>query len=118
VKLLPAFTLLGFLFFAEALGAANLCPPMPKAEKEGDSWYIPEEAFTKKEANKGLKELQSLIENGWKGQDFDVHNPTIRIKGYLFRSYLTEYKKEFGEEDKVVKKEFGRFIREEAFVSH
>ena len=91
---------------------------MPKAAKEGDRWNIPEEALTKEEANKAMKELQTLIDKGWAGLDFDVHNPTVRIKGYLYRSYLEEYKKENGEDDKYVKEEFCKFIRNEAFVSH
>ncbi|MGV3629311.1 MAG: hypothetical protein ACO1PN_16660 [Betaproteobacteria bacterium] len=103
---------------ASPANAGNMCPAMPKPAKEGDAWYIPEAAFTKEEADKATKELQILIEKGWAGRDFDVHNPMVRIKGYLYRSYLEQYKKDNGEDDKYVKEEFCKFIRTEAYVSH
>jgi hypothetical protein len=99
--------------------AADYCTPMPKAEKEVDRWYIPESAFTKEEANKAIKELQGQANSEWNGADFiSVENRLIMIKGYLFRVYLDDYRKRFGEDDKFTKEEFCRFIREEAFVRH
>ena len=114
----PLLLLAALLLVAESTSAANICPAMPRPQKEGDTWYIPEEAFTKEEADKALKELQTLINKGWGERDFDLHNPTVRIRGYLYRSYLEKYKKENGEDDKYVKEEFCQFIRKEAFVSH
>lgn len=111
--------LLSVLLLGQSAVAADYCPPMLKAEKEGDPWYIPESAFTKEEANKAIKELQSQVNTGWNGADFlNVENRLKMIKSYLFRVYLDGYKKQFGEDDKTLKEEFCRFIREEAFVSH
>jgi hypothetical protein len=107
------------LFLGQAAAGGDYCPTMPKPEKEGDTWYISESAFTKEEANKALKELQAQINTEWNGADFIyVKNPLKMVKGYLFRVYLDGYKKEFGEDDKSLKEEFCRFIRDEAFVSH
>jgi hypothetical protein len=99
--------------------AADYCPPMPKPEKEGDSWYIPESAFSKEEANKALNQLQSEINTEWNGADFvAVENRLKMIKGYLFRLHLEGYRKQFGRDDKLLLEEFCRFIREQAYISH
>ncbi len=92
---------------------------MPEPVKEGDPWYIPESAFTKEEANKALEALKSQINTDWKGADFpNVENHLKMVKGYLYRVYLDGYKKQSGEDDKMLKSEFCRFLREEAVVSH
>ena len=114
-RLLPGLVLLAW---TSASIAEPYCARMPKPIKEGDTWYIPEEAFTKGDANEAISEIRELIANGWKGKDFDVHNPTVRIKGYLYRSYLDGYKTEFGKDDEIVKDEFCQFIRNEAYVEH
>ena len=119
MKLLLMCCFLSVLLLGQSAVAADYCSPMPKAEKEGDPWYIPESAFTKEEANKAIKELQSQVNADWNGADFlNVKNRLKMIKGYLFRAYLDGYKKQFGEDDKTLKEEFCRFIREEAFISH
>jgi hypothetical protein len=106
------------LLIGQSAVAADYCPAMPKPEKEGDPWYIPESAFTKEEANKALKELQSQINTDWNGADFvNVENHLKIIKGYLFRLYLDGYRKQFGQDD-ALREEFCRFLREEAFISH
>ena len=111
------FGLAVFLWVSNSM-AENYCAPMPKAEKEGDTWYIPEGAFTKEGANDALAQIHSLIDDGWKGKDFDAYNPIVRIKGYLYRSYLENYKREFGKDDEIIKDEFCKFIKDEAYVSH
>jgi hypothetical protein len=119
MRILLAGCLLSFLPLGQSAVAADYCPSMPKAEKEADLWYIPESAFTKEEANKALVELKSQVNNDWNGADYqNVENRLKMIKGYLFRVYLDGYKKQSGEEDKNLKEEFCRFIRNEAFVSH
>ena len=94
------------------------CKSMPKAEKEGDAWYIPESAFTKENALKALKELESQINDGVSGRDFMIENELVMIKGHLYLAYLAEYKKEFGEEDVYLKEDFCKFIKNEAYVRH
>jgi len=106
------------LFAHNAVFAKDYCKPMPKAEKEGDSWYIPESAFTKEAANKALKELGNQVNNGVRGRDFLIENELKMVKGYLYLAYLAEYKKEFGKEDEDLRDEFCKFISEEAYVSH
>ena len=119
IKSLVACCLFLILFLADCVSAADYCPPMKKAEKEGDPWYIPESAFTKEKANKALRELQSQANRGWHGEDWpNVQNQLKMVKGYLFRVYLDGYRKQSGEDDKLLKEEFCKFIREEAFVSH
>lgn len=98
--------------------AGTYCTPMPKPKAEGDTWYIPEEAFTKEEAMKALKGLEALVSQGWEDRDFDAHNLPVRVRGYLYRSYLDEYRKKNGKDDKYVKEAFCEFLRKEAFVSH
>ena len=98
--------------------AKQYCQSMPKAEKEGDTWYVPESAFTKDNALKALKELEDQIENGVTGRDFMIENELVMIKGHLYLSYLTEHEKEFGKEDVYLKKSFCEFIENEAYVSH
>ncbi len=119
MKLLFIAFILSVLLMGQSAIAGDYCPPMPRPEKEGDPWYIPESAFTKEEANKAIKELQSQVNTEWKGTDFpNVENRLKMIKGYLFRVYLEGYKKRFGHDDKNLKEEFCRFLREEAFISH
>jgi hypothetical protein len=119
MRILLVGCLLSLLTLGQSAVAAEYCPPMPKAEKEADPWYIPESAFTKEEANKALGELKSQVNKDWNGADYqNVDNRLRMIKGYLFRVYLDGYKKQSGEEDKILKEEFCRFIRDEAFVSH
>jgi hypothetical protein len=50
--------------------------------------------------------------------DFLVDNELRMIKGYLYRTYLAEYEKEFGKEDTHLREEFCRFLRKDAAVSH
>jgi len=112
-------SLFAILFFVHSAAfAQNYCPPMPKAEKESDPWFIPESAFTQKAANKALKELSAQVNNGVKGKDFLIENDLKMIKGYLYLSYLAEHKREFGTEDKALRDEFCKFISKEAYVSH
>ncbi len=119
MKILAAFVCVAILVPGySAVFAKDYCPPMPKAEKEGDPWYIPESAFTKEAANKALKELSSQVNAGVKGRDFLIENELKMIKGYLYRAYLGEHKKTFGEEDSMLREDFCRFIRDEAYVSH
>ena len=106
------------LFAHSAAFAQDYCPPMPKAEKESATWFIPESAFTQKAANKALKEISSQVNNGVKGKDFLIENDLKMIKGYLYLSYLAEHKREFGAEDKALRDEFCKFISQEAYVSH
>src|SRR5882672_11198837 len=82
--------LFALLFGCGALNAKDYCPPAPKAEKEGDAWYIPESAFTKEAANKALQNLSTQINKGVKGRDYLIDNDLKMIKGYLFISYLAE----------------------------
>jgi hypothetical protein len=100
--------------------AEDYCPPQPKAETEGEGarWYIPESAFTKEAANNALQELSAQVNKGVKGRDFLVENELRMIKGYLYRAYLAEHKKEFGTDDVFLRKEFCAFLRNDAFVSH
>jgi len=119
MRSLAAITLaitMGFLFVTA--NAEDYCPPMPKADSERDAWHIPESAFTKEAANKALKNLNDQVNAGAKGRDFLVGNDLKMIKGYLYRAYLEEHKRAFGEDDKELLKEFCRFLREEAFVEH
>jgi len=51
MKSLVTCCFLFVLFLGQSVSAADYCPPMKKAEKEGDPWYIPESAFTRDEAN-------------------------------------------------------------------
>jgi hypothetical protein len=119
MRTLFAGCFLSLLTLAHSAVAADYCPPMPEPVKEGDRWYIPESAFTKEEATKALEELKLQVNSEWDGADFqNVENRLLMIKGYLYRVYLAGYKKQAGEDDKMLKKEFCRFIREEAFVSH
>ena len=119
MKLLFMAYLTLILLIPQLSVAADYCPPMPKPEKEGDPWYIPESAFTKDEANKALNQLQSEINTEWNGPDFvTVENRLKMIKGYLFRLHLEGYRKQFGREDKALMEEFCRFIREQAYISH
>jgi len=119
MKVLFMACFLSALLIGQSAVAADYCPPMPKAEKEGDPWYIPESAFTKEEANKAMRELQSQVNTEWNGEDFqNVENRLKMIRGFLFRVYLDGYKKQFGQDDKVLKEEFCRFIREQGFISH
>jgi hypothetical protein len=120
-KVKPLFIacFLSLLLIGQSAVAGDYCPPMPKPQKEGGPWYIPESAFTKEEANRALKELQSQINTEWNGADFiNVENRLKMIKGYLFRLYLDGYRKQFGQDDKALKEEFCRFMREQAFISH
>jgi len=119
MRILTALACVLVLAFGHvAAFAKDYCPPMPKAAKEGDPWYIPESAFTKEEANKALKNLSNQVNAGVKGRDFLIENDLKMIKGYLYRAYLAEHKKAFGEEDKILREDFCRFIREEAYVAH
>jgi hypothetical protein len=119
MKSLVTCCFLFVLFLGQSVSATDYCPPMKKAEKEGDPWYIPESAFTRAEANKALGALRSQVNKDWAGADWpNVENHLKMIKGYRFRVYLDGYKKEFGEDDKILREEFCRFIRDEAFVSH
>ena len=106
------------LFGHSAVFAKEYCTPMPKAEKEGDPWYIPESAFTKEAANKALRELSNQVNKGVKGKDFLTENELKMVKGYLYLAYLTEHKKEFGKEDSELRNEFCKFLSKEAYVSH
>ena len=106
------------LFGHSVVFAQSYCTPMPKAEKEGDSWYIPESAFTQEAANKALKELRSQVNKGVKGKDFLIENELKMVKGYLYLAYLAEHKKEFGSEDLRLRDEFCKFLSEEAYVTH
>ena len=107
------------VLFAASISAGEYCPPMKKAEKEGDPWYIPESAFTKAAATKALRDLQSQVNRRWNGEDWiEVENQLKMVKGHLFRVYLDGYKKQSGEDDKLLKEEFCKFLREEGFVSH
>lgn len=112
------FLLAVLLFGHSAVFANDYCKPMPKAEKEGDPWYIPESAFTKTAANKALKELSSQVNKGVRGKDFLIENELTMIKGHLYLAYLAEHKKEFGTEDLMLRDEFCNFLSEEAYVSH
>ena len=119
MKFLTALACVAVLVFGHGpVLAKDNCPPMPKAENEGDPWYIPESAFTKEAANKALKELSNQVNAGVKGRDFLIDNELKMIKGYLYRAYLEEHKRAFGEEDSMLREEFCRFIRDEAYVSH
>jgi hypothetical protein len=106
------------LFAHNVVFAKDYCKPMPKAEKEGDSWYIPESAFTKEAANKAPKELGNQVNHGVRGRDFLIENELKMVKGYLYLAYLAEHKKEFGKEDEELRDEFCKFLSEEAYVSH
>lgn len=119
MKLASACCFITVLLFGHGVvNAKDYCPPLPKAEKEGDPWYIPESAFTREAANKALQELSSQVNKGVKGRDFLVENELKMIKGYLYRAYLAEHRKEFGTEDVSLRAEFCSFLHEEAFVSH
>lgn len=118
MKCLATCLFVMLLFAHNVVFAKDYCKPMPKAEKEGDSWYIPESAFTQDAANKALKELSNQVNNGVKGKDFLIENDLKMIKGYLYLSYLAEHKREFGTEDKALRDEFCKFISNEAYVSH
>jgi hypothetical protein len=106
------------LFGHSAASALEHCKPMPKAQKEGHPWYIPEAAFTKAAATKALKELSDQVTKGVSGKDFQVENELKMIKGHLYLAYLAESKKEFGKVDIGLRDEFCKFLRNEAFVSH
>ncbi len=119
MKLLFMACFLSVLLMGQSVVAGDYCPPIPKPEKEGDRWYIPESAFTKEEANKAINELQSQVNTEWNGTDFqNVENRLKMIKGYLFRVYLDGYKKKSGQDDKILREEFCRFLRKEGFISH
>jgi len=98
--------------------AKDYCPQMPKAKKEGDTWYIPEAAFTKEAANKALKDLSTQINEGVSGRDFLIEDDLNMIKGYLYRAYLAQHEKDSGSEDADLKKEFCDFLKTEAYVHH
>lgn len=115
---LITYFLIALFFGTSVVYAGDYCKQMPEPKKEGDTWYIPETAFTKEAANKALKNLIDQVNNGVEGRDFLVENELKMIKGYLYRAYLEEYKKEFGTEDQILINEFCKFIIEEAFITH
>jgi len=112
--ILPAM----LLFAHSVVFAKEYCKPMPKAERESDSWYIPESAFTKEAVNEALRELGSQVNNGVARHDFLVDNELKMVKGYLYLAYLAENKKEFGTDDEGLREEFCKFLNEEAYISH
>ena len=119
VRILAAFAFAGVLLLSHGLATGkDYCPPVPKTEKEGDPWIIPESAFTKEAANKALAELASQINAGLKGRDFLMENDLRMIKGYLYRAHLAESEKESGKVDPELRKEFCQFLTQEAYVEH
>ena len=58
MKLLTTCFFITMLLFGHTASAKDYCQPMPKVEKEGDAWYIPESAFTQEAANEALTKLK------------------------------------------------------------
>ncbi len=88
-------------------------------EKGKDTWWIPEEGFTKSEFNESIAELNNLSKNGSNGRDFiEIENYLVMIRGYLYKDFLASHKKEFGEDNKYLMEDFCNFLKTEAFYHH
>ncbi len=112
-KALMSFFMFGAVF-SQPPYAGELCPDI----KQSGTWSIPENAFTREEANRALKALDSRVNEEWGSDWGSVENHLKRIKGYLYKVYLDGYKQEFGTEDPLLTEEFCKFLENEAFIEH
>ncbi len=113
-KALMSFFMFGALF-SQPLHAGESCPDI----KQSGTWSIPESAFTREEANRALKALDSQVNTAWEGAEWgNVENHLKRIKGYLYKVYLDGYRQEFGTADSPLRERFCKFLENEAFLEH
>jgi hypothetical protein len=89
-----------------------------KPEDNG-TWWIPEEKFTKAEAENAIKELNKLLQKGSAGRDFiEIENYFTMIRGYMYKEFLRSHKVEFNKPDKMLQDSFCEFLQTQAYYHH